>query len=333
MSAPAARDAARLRYIAEYPNFEAAAALLQDRLDRALKGEGIPDANVKVRAKEIASFVKKLHKYGGDCWEQTTDKVGAQVVTHTLAEVRQLRSCLEAGIDGLEYLRTEDKSIFSGDPKKLQYTGVHIQVRLPDQTTSDGLPVECEIQLRTQALDVWAYLEHALIYKPVISPSPEIARKVARLSVLVEMFDEEVDTVLGQLERDPRYASALLLHQAERWFLTFVSEPGEPELSLEVLDLVRESFDDDEMPTYPQTLAGFVYDYRDRIEDALRDYGSASEYAHEFNYFLFTQPEALIIWERVQNRPLALARVVKSTELEPAVEALADVWGHSLSTA
>jgi putative GTP pyrophosphokinase len=47
-----------------------------------------------------------------------------------------------------------------------------------------------QIQLRTQAQDVRAYLEHGLIYKPVIRRSPEIARKVARLSVLVEMFDE-----------------------------------------------------------------------------------------------------------------------------------------------
>jgi ppGpp synthetase/RelA/SpoT-type nucleotidyltranferase len=332
MTEAAARDAARVRYIQEYPHFEAAADQLRRRLEGLTKDQGVADARVKARAKEIASFVKKLRKYGDDCWERTTDKVGAQIVTHTLAELRQLRACLEAGVYGLQYLETTDKSIYTGDPRELRYAGVHIQIRLAEQATSDGQPVECEIQLRTQAQDVWAYLEHSLIYKPVISPSPEIARKIARLSVLVEMFDEEVDTVLGQLERDPHYTSALLLHEAERWFLTFVSDPGEPDLSIEVIDVVRGSFEADEPATYGPRLADFVATYRDRIEDALHEYGIGSAYANEFNYFLFTQPEALIIWERVQNHPRALARAVLGTELASAVEALADVWGHSLTT-
>lgn len=285
---------------------------------------------MKVRAKEISSFVKKLRKYGDDCWNKTTDKVGAQIVVHTLAEVRHLREVLESGVEGLGYIDTTDKSMYTGDPRELRYTGVHVQIQLPDLSTSDDLPVECEIQLRTQAQDVWAYLEHGLIYKPLIDPSPAIARKIARLSVLVEMFDEEVDTVITELEQDPRYGSALLLHEAERWFLTFVSEPGERDLSLEVLDQIKPSIDVIDAALYGQTLASFVAEHRTQIEDALRDYGSGSDYEGDFTYFLFSQPEALIILERVENKPLALARMVRNTELEPAVEALADVWGRPL---
>lgn len=285
---------------------------------------------MKVRAKEISSFVKKLRKYGDDCWDKTTDKVGAQIVLHTLSEVRHLREVLEGGAEGLGYIETTDKSMYTGDPRALRYTGVHVQIQLPDVSTSDDLPVECEIQLRTQAQDVWAYLEHGLIYKPLIDPSPAIARKIARLSVLVEMFDEEVDTVITELEQDPRYGSALLLHEAERWFLTFVSEPGERDLSLEVLDQIRPSIDVVDAVSYGPTLASFVAEHRTQIEDALRDYGSGSDYEGDFTYFLFSQPEALIIWERVESKPLALARTVRNTELEPAVEALADVWGRPL---
>lgn len=328
--ASSARDAARIRYISEFPSLEAAASVLEERIKVLLKAEGVADGHVKVRAKEIASFVKKLRKYGENCWDLTTDKVGAQIVVHTLAEVRKLRARLEAGVDGMAYLETTDKSIYTGDPRELRYTGVHVQVRLAGETLSDGSPIECEIQLRTQAQDDWAYLEHKLVYKPAIAPSTAIARKVARLSVLVEMFDEEVDTVLSELAGDPRYVSALLLQQAERWFLTFVSEPGEIGLSLEVLDQIRESIGEQELPAYADGLARFVDERRGQIADALRDYGASSPYAGEFNYFLFTQPEALIIWERVQNRPLALARAIQGTELEPAARVLAEVWGHPL---
>lgn len=325
-----ARDVARARYIAEHPYFESAAQLLKERLGALLVAQGVAGAHVKVRAKDIASFVKKLRKYDEDCWERTTDKVGAQLVVHTLDEVRRLRASLEAGVDGLEHLETSDKSIYLGDPRQLRYTGVHLQVRLLDRTTSDGQPIECEIQLRTQAQDVWAYLEHSLIYKPTIAPTPEVHRRIARLSVLVEIFDEEVDAVLGQLGQDPRYASAVLLRHAERWFFTFVTVPGDSELSLEVLDQVRGSITEEEFRTYADALAAFVAERRTQIEAALAEYGSGSAYEHEFNYFLFSQPEALILWERIEHRPLALARTVEGTELAPAVHVLAEVWGSSL---
>ncbi|MGF0246239.1 hypothetical protein ACQR36_17880 [Rhodococcus erythropolis] len=325
-----ARDLARIRYASEFPRFKAAAEASRSLLLNLIQNEGISDAFIKVRAKEISSFVKKSRKYGDDCWARTTDKVGAQVVVHTLAEVRQMRICLEASPAGLQHVETTEKSPYTGDPRALGYAGVHVQVSLTDSTTSDGEQIECEIQLRTQAQDVWSYLEHGLIYKPVIDPSQGIARKVARLSVLVEMFDEEVDTVMDELTSDPRYRNALLLREAERWFLTFATEPGDRDLSVEVLDQINASLDDLEVGLYRGKLAAFVDERRLQIEDALKDYGVGSDYEKEFTYFLFTQPEALIVWERLESKPLAIARAVKGTDLEAAVGALADVWGIPL---
>lgn len=330
MSASSARDAARRRYIAEYSTFEHAAQLLKDQLQKVLQHEGIPYAHIKVRAKEVSSFVKKLRKYGDDCWEKTTDKVGAQLVVHTLGEVQHLYTVLKAGIDGLEFVDETDKSPSNRNPKVFGYSGIHVQMRFLDITASGNEPIECEIQLRTQTQDAWAYLEHGLVYKPVIDPSPRIARKIERLSVLVEIFDEEVDSMIAELEQDPRYDSALLLHEAERWFFTFVSEPGERELSLEVIDQIKSSMSVDQPADYAQMLAAFVGEHRKQIEDALREYGAGSPFEGEFNYLLFTQPESLILWERIQNARLALAGTVRGSEIEPAVAALADVWGQSL---
>lgn len=304
--------------------------MLEDQLRKVLQSEGIPYAHIKVRAKEISSFVKKLRKYGDDCWEKTTDKVGAQLVVYTLDAVQRLYAVLKAGVEGLEYVGETDKSPSRRDPKVFGYSGLHVQMRFLDVTASDDELIECEIQLRTQTQDAWAHLEHGLVYKPVIDPSPKIARKIERLSVLVEIFDEEVNSMIAELERDPRYDSALLLHEAERWFLTFVTEPGEQELSLEVINQVKSSIGIDQLADYPQTLAAFVAEHRAQIENALREYGVGSPYAGEFNYVLFSQPESLILWERIQNARLALTRSVRASEIAPAVAALADVWGRSL---
>lgn len=330
VSASSARDAARRRYIDEYPTFEHAAEVLKEQLQKVLQGEGIPYAHIKVRPKEISSFVKKLRKYGDDCWEKTTDKVGAQLVVHTLDAVQRLYLVLKAGVEGLEYVDETDKSAANRDPKVFGYSGLHLQMRFLDVTASGGEPIECEIQLRTQTQDAWAYLEHGLVYKPVIDPSPKVARKIERLSVLVEIFDEEVESMISEIRRDPRYDSALLLHEAERWFLTFVTEPGEQELSLEVIDQVKSTISGSEPTDYAEILEAFVAQHRTQIEDALREYGAGSPYEGEFNYVLFTQPESLIIWERIQNARLALTREVRGSEIEPAVAALADIWGQSL---
>ncbi|CPR64086.1 Uncharacterized protein conserved in bacteria [Mycobacteroides abscessus] len=241
-------------------------------------------ARIKVRTKEIGSFVKKLRKYEDCCWEKTTDKVGAQIALHTLDDVQRLYDILKAGIPGLEYAGETDKTTATHQPKVFGCAGLHVQMRFTDQSTRDGEQIECEIQLRTQSQDAWAYLEHGLRYKPVIAPSDAVSRKLERLSVLVEIFDEEVKSMIAEIERDPQYETALILRQAERWFFTFTTEPGESELSLEVLDLVKSSMSYGDPTEYAQTLAIFVDTHRRQIEDALNDYGNGSAYEGDFNY-------------------------------------------------
>lgn len=136
--------------------------------------------------------------------------------------------------------------------------------------------------------------------------------------------------MVGEVGRDSQDETALLLRQAERWWFTFTTEPGESELSLEVLDLIKSSLSYGHPTEYAQLLGKFVDAYRRQIEDALIDYGNGSAYEGDFNYVLFRQPVALILWERIENAPMALAGCVRGTELERAVGLLADVWGKTL---
>lgn len=143
--------------------------------------------------------------------------------------------------------------------------------------------------------------------------------------------DQKVDSMTTERdEPDPHYDSALLLGEAERWFSAFATQPGERELSLEVIDQIKSSMSPCSQGDYAQTLAVFVAEHRTQIEDALCEYGVGSPFDGEFNYVLFARPESLILWERIQNAPLALTRTVRGSEIAPAVAALADVWGRSL---
>lgn len=123
----------------------------------------------------------------------------------------------------------------------------------------------------------------------------------------------------------------VLLREAERWFLTFAAGPGKRELSLEVIDQIKSSISPGRPADYAPKLAEFVAKHRTQIDNALREYGAGSPYAGNFTYVLFTQPESLIVWERIQHAPLGLTRFVRGSDIAPAVAALADVWGQSLA--
>ncbi|OHU49632.1 hypothetical protein BKG82_23835 [Mycobacteroides chelonae] len=91
---------------------------------------------------------------------------------------------------------------------------------------------------------------------------------------------------------------------------------GSSELSLEVLDVVMPSVGCGDGAEYAQTLAKFVDAHGRRIGDALVDYGGGSAYEGDFNYVLFRQPVSLILWERIENAPMALTGCVRGTEFE-----------------
>ncbi|SKK33446.1 Uncharacterised protein [Mycobacteroides abscessus subsp. abscessus] len=102
-------------------------------------------------------------------------------------------------------------------------------------------------------------------------------------------------------------------------------------LSIEVLELIKPSLRS-RQPLDPAALSAFVSEHRPQILSALRDYGPGSALFETgaFAYSLFGQPECLIIWERIHAVPLALTATVRGSEIEPAVETLAAVWGRSL---
>ena len=212
----------------------------------------------------------------------------------------------------------------------LFYPGIHVQVEVPGASTSEGDKIQCEIQIRTKAQDLWSVPSHELVYKGLIEPSRQTKRRVLRLSVLTEMFDEEVGMAMREIAADQGYELTLLLRAAEALYLSFVAEPGEDELSLEVLRIVSAALPDAERPSYPARLKTFVESNRGKLAEVFATYGVYSEFASQYAYWLFTQPESLIVFERVSATPEALAEAVEATEIKEIVKHLYAAWGVSM---
>lgn len=321
-------DAAREKYLFEYEHFEKAGQTMEAALTALLMSLGVR-GQVEVRAKTVGSFVKKIHiNHYTDAWLEITDKLGGRVIVKTLDDLAKVRAAFEAEDPRFPVLWIEDKSE-KADVGTLFYPGVHVQVKVPGSVTSDGEVIACELQIRTKAQDLWSVPSHELVYKGLIKPPKQTRRRILRLSVLTEMFDEEVRLAMQEVAADPSYELAVLLRASEALYLSFVAEPGEDELSLEVLRIISPALPPAE-PEYMGLLTAFVKANKHKLSELFATYGVYSDFASQYAYWLFSQPESLIVLERASSAPQALAEAVEESEIKDAVKHLFAAWGVSM---
>ena len=91
------------------------------------------------------------------------DVAGLRVVLDTTAQVYRFARMLASAPD-VQLLSTRD---YIKNPKPSGYRSLHLLVRVPVSVGGKQLLVPAEIQLRTVRMDIWASIEHDVIYKPV----------------------------------------------------------------------------------------------------------------------------------------------------------------------
>lgn len=324
-------DEARQRFVDEHQTFKDAAVALRDYLDNFCRTLRVP-ASIEAREKGIGSFVKKiyLNNYARP-WEEITDKVGARVIVGTLQDVQKVRDALVGGAAAELAARDVVDKSEEAPEDTLHYPGVHAQVTVPGVRTTDGQPIEAELQLRTKGQDLWAVVSHKLYYKGAITPGKRTRRRILRLSVLPEMFDEEVGTAMNELAADPAYVNARYLQLAEAEYLRFVGEPGNDLLSLEVIETLRHALTDgQDSDGYAVELRDFADQYTEKLRDIYARYGLFTEWAQQPAYWLFSQPESIIVFHLIETRPVGLANSVRGTELEIVTDRLYAAWGRAM---
>ncbi|MGJ0152813.1 hypothetical protein ACR3S4_05535 [Streptomyces sp. CH8.1] len=323
-------DEALARYRRERPRIETAAKLTAAHLRRRAARKRI-SCDVSFRAKEVASFVTKAqHKQYEDPWAQITDKAGIRIVVQHSG---LLDPVLDLVKESLTLVREpEDDRYVSGSEDRLQYPRLHVQVMAyGDQVGEDDAPYECEIQIRTEATDLWARMSHKLMYKPAAGVVPsDVRRSLYRLIALIELYDLEVRRGVEALAQYPDVArSNCLLDEAEHLFQTFSDHASRRDLSEEVVDVLAQAIADHD--EYPDRLAKFVEERKDDLIRTYEDYGPNSEhFLRHGRYVLASQPESLIIFERLSSAKLLLQGLWVDELPESMLNDMADAWGVSL---
>lgn len=303
---PSPTEEAQSRYIASRPVFVAAGKDVKALLEQAAAGAGIV-ASVTTRTKDPGEFARKVirKEYKDDPWHQVTDKLGARVTVERLSHVDAF---LEVVKDHPELQVVEVQDLREGaDPKEFDYRGVHVQLALA-RTLDDGEVVECELQIRTRAQDLWsATVSHRLLYKPVVALPWELQRPLYRLLALVEVFDEEFDRAMKGAAGLSGYRDGAFVELAEREYLRHSPRlAGDPKLTAEILPVLIASIDADP-EVYAAQLEQFMHSHDEGFRAVLQDYGPESG-AEDFAYLLFGQPEIVILYERLATAP---SRVVE----------------------
>lgn len=91
------------------------------------------------------------------------DIAGLRVVLASTSSVYRFAALLRAS-SVWELIEEQD---YIAHPKQSGYRSLHLIVRIPVRVHNQLYMIPAEIQLRTAPMDIWASIEHELIYKPV----------------------------------------------------------------------------------------------------------------------------------------------------------------------
>ncbi len=297
--------------------------LLRERLDAA----GLRLVEVTTRAKEPGSFVKKaLRKGYRDPLKEIGDKAGGRVV---VPFVRDRDRVVEICSEVLTLTDLEDKRDKLGS-EKIGYLGVHYtstfrpEVLKPHELDLRGL--QAELQIHTKAESAWATVTHDSLYKSVVPVPDEVARRLMRLAVLAEIFDDEVERFLVELASQPGFAElSAILPALDAMLLDYTPRAGDVGLSARLVPAIRLLYDCDTQVIVPDVITPYVAVHHSELQALYARY-EPDERANPLLY----QPEAFLLFERLDTDPYRLRSVWPPDIDMILLERLATLYGKRL---
>jgi len=299
----------RERWVGEQALYEKMGLEISTELSSVLKSRGIP-AKVSHRVKETDSLIKKIIRKKVD-YEAIHDKVGVRIVSYFKRQSFIIDTIIRE-IFPDEITKREDMSEKLGEAS-FGYQAIHYDIC----KIQDEKEYFCEIQLRTICQDNWSELSHALAYKAEITLPINIMREINALSAVFELADNQFQLIQSLIDALPETDPIRVLNYLEEFFYSKIGDTYDKELSGYFLKGINALYADN--PIY--TIQSFLDANEQKVMAVIGEYRE--------NFF-FTQPEILLILERLQNEKYAFTEYW--TEFYPVeeLETIANAWGTSV---
>ncbi|UVI36884.1 GTP pyrophosphokinase [Brevibacterium spongiae] len=185
-----------------------------------------PIEHISSRVKSPRSLLEKVHRRGlpldvDVIRRKITDIAGIRITCSFVADTYHVLELLTAQDD----IRVVEIKDYIANPKPNGYRSLHAILEVPVFLHGGPVPVICEVQIRTIAMDFWASLEHKIHYKfdgdvpdrliaeltEAAAASDQLDRRMEQLHSEVregapdidsgEDFDEEALRILFELSR------------------------------------------------------------------------------------------------------------------------------------
>lgn len=166
------------------------------------RGMRCPIHHIDTRLKSVQSIANKLEKKGYDlslnvACNTIFDIAGVRVVCPYIKDVYLIHDRLIAQ-DDIEVLEIKD---YIAVPKKNGYRSLHMIIRVPVYFMNKKQLVPVEVQIRTEAMDMWASLEHDIKYKSLYNDiGVDFTNELLECSKLIYQAEEKMEYMNDILE-------------------------------------------------------------------------------------------------------------------------------------
>lgn len=313
----------RIRYETARPQLSSLVELVEEQLRDGVIRHGISSALIEGRVKTTSSFLKKAMRKSYDSpWTDIRDKAGVRVTTTSYDDISVVETVVQEEFEILHY---EDKRL-TLQANQFDYLASHFEVVAPDANLDPGERI-CEIQVRTWAESAWAAVAHDLLYRVPTEPAIALRRSLYRLVALVELFDVEVARTKKEIMENSNFPLAQLLAGLEDEFLRLTAKRSDSELSRILVENLYVLLPTGGWIKYQPILKAFITKHDEKLKRIYKDY------LNQDRIPLVSQPESLMVFERLENDRFRLTEHWIANLPESLLESMGEIWGTPINVA
>lgn len=158
-----------------------------------LQNKHSPIHSIRSRLKTLSSISEKLRRKQLEdslesASENLTDIAGIRIICYSLADIHTISSRLKTQKD---FLLLSERDYLT-HPKASGYRSYHMVLGIPVYLSNEKLYYPVEMQIRTLSMDLWASVEHRLIYKAE-QPEPELIENLQQYAEVLKEMENRLE--------------------------------------------------------------------------------------------------------------------------------------------
>lgn len=261
------------------------------------------------RIKNDISLIKKMFRKNKP-YEDIHDKVGGRIIVQFFEQLNEADKIITEYY-GDRIIKRENKAEEQSDIE-FGYQSIHYDISSPNGT------MFCEIQLRTICQHNWSLMSHYLSYKKDTNIPLDIRRQINALSAMFEISDRHFQSIRDSISKLEDDHILRIKRFIENYFFKNMYVNYDKDITENILKSVVITYNN-EKPL--EKLREFISNRNVDLQDVISK--------NQDNIF-FTQPEIIVILERLENKMLYLKEQwAKSYPIE-YLEEIAIIWGRPL---